>query len=149
MKFGLVDTSNPFVGHIWPCSVQGHFWVIQRSLKMAFDSKRLVVESKGGNLRLGDTRVIVIRYIDLIGFRVIGVIRCTCLRMTCISKTGGRKVDSIEIWGSRILVTYMQYLDLVGFVMWGSFGACVSKWPETWQRVVVEWNQVKSEARGH
>ncbi len=60
-----------------------------------------------------------------------GVIRRTCLKMACISKRAGSRVNWSEIWDSWTLVTHLWgTFDLVGFkVNLGSFGGPVSKWP--------------------
>ncbi len=65
-----------------------------------------------------------------------GVIQCTCLKMTYISKRTGLRAKQSEIWDSWTLVAHMWgTFDLVGFkVIWGHMvhlsqnGLYVEKW---------------------
>ena len=72
-----------------------------------------------------------------------GVIRYTCLKMTCISKTAGHRAKRTEIWDSGILVVHIWGIfDLVGFkVIWcnclkiawiSKTTGCRAKWTESW-----------------
>ncbi len=55
------------------------------------------------------------------------VTRCTSHKVTCNSKTVGRKWKWIDIWGSETPVTHTWHtFDLVVFnVIWGSFSTIV------------------------
>ncbi len=67
-----------------------------------------------------------------------------------IMETAGRRAKRNKIWDLGTLVTHMWCtFDLVVFkVILRSFGACVSKWPVTPKRQVVQQNGVKFETRG-
>ncbi len=75
--------------------------------------QRLVIEQNG--LKFGDSGILVTQIydtFDLVWFNVIlesfGALEC--LKMSCISKTVGRRAKLGDIWESWILVAHMGYI---------------------------------------
>ncbi len=77
----------------------------------------------------------------------LGVIRRTCVKMTCNTKTHGRTVKRSEIWESEavFICIWGTFNILVFKVVWGSFSALVhvSQWPVTRKWLAAERNWVK------
>ncbi len=46
----LNDTSNTYMGYLWPCSVQGHFVVIRRTYSTVFINSKSVGLGDSGML---------------------------------------------------------------------------------------------------
>ena len=65
--------------------------------------------------------------------------------MAGISKMAGHRGKRSEIWDLwTIVINIWVTFELVGFkVIWGSFGALVSKWPVSRKWLVLERNGVK------
>ncbi len=77
-----------------------------------------------------------------------GVICCTCLKMACNSKADHFRVKAKGIeTGARVLVEHIWCtFDLVVFnVIWGSFGAPVSKWTVSLKWLTVKQNGLNLE----
>ncbi len=88
---------------------------------------------------------------DLSLFKVIlGVIRCTCFKMACNSKTPGRTAKRSEIWELMVvfICIFGTFNLLVFSVILGSFRALVSKWHVTRKWLAVEPNGVKFGRQG-
>ncbi len=101
---------------------------------------------RSGHLGLGGSCNIYMGTFDLTVLKVIGIIRCTCLKRACNSKTAGRRAKRSEIWDLAIVVVCIWdiFCLLVFKVMLGSSSEFVSKWPLTRKQLAVERNGVKS-----
>ncbi len=80
-----------------------------------------------------------------------GLIRCTCLKMVCISKTAGRRAKQNGIWDAWLLVTHIWgTFDLLVFkVISGHSAHFFSKWPVTPKRLALGQKGMKFETQGH
>ncbi len=74
------------------------------------------------------------------------VIRSTCLKMACNSKTAGRRAKQVQFDTRGQLLYNIGWFDVVGFkVNFGTFGALVLKWPVSRKRLCLEkgWSETE------
>ncbi len=95
------------IGYFWLLSVQCHSEVIWcHSDNRQFCISKTAVEENGVKFRnITNTYIGYIWPYSVQGH--FGVIRWTCLKIACISKTDGRRATRTEIWDSWILLTYI------------------------------------------